>query len=94
MQKNFKTFIEWIVWTAIILFLIIHFAIRSYPTGNPWELETLAGDIGYTVTGVGLLALLFNHLLWRIPFIGRKLHTPNLKGTWKGHGKSSFNDTN
>lgn len=93
MQKNYKSFLEWIVWLAIIIFLIIHFVIRSYPNGNPWEPETLAGDIGYTVTTVGFLALLFNHLLWRIPFVGRKLHTPNLRGSWKGHGKSSFNNT-
>ena len=50
MQKNYKTFVGWIVWAAIIIFLVIHFVIRSYPKGNPWELETLAGDIGYTVT--------------------------------------------
>jgi hypothetical protein len=40
-----------------------------------------------------LLAFLFNHLLWRTPIIGRKLHTPDLNGSWKGHGKSSFEDT-
>lgn len=93
MQKNYKTFITGIVWTTVVLFLIIHFVCRSYPDGNQWELETLAGDIGYCVAGVGVLAWFFNHLLWRIPFIGRWSHTPNLAGTWDGQGKSSFNNT-
>lgn len=48
MQKNYKTFIKCIAVTVIVVFLIIHFAIRSYNNGNPWELETLWGDIGYT----------------------------------------------
>lgn len=92
MQKNYKTFVDWIVWIGIILFLVIHFVCRSYDNGNPWELETLAGDIGYTVSIVGLLSLAFNHLLWRIPYLGRRLHTPDLNGTWIGHGKSSHDN--
>ena len=93
MQKNYKTFITWIVWIGIIAFLDIHFVFRSGQSGSMWDVETLAGDIGYAVVIVSALATLFNLLLWRIPFLGRKLHTPNLSGTWKGHGKSSFNDT-
>lgn len=93
MHKNLKTYISWIVWIAIIVFLIIHFVCRSYTNGSPWDIETLAGDIGYTATGVGFLAWLFNRWLWRIPCLGRKLHTPNLNGTWEGKGRSSFNDT-
>lgn len=89
MQKNYKTFIECIVWIGIIIFLIIHFAFRPYGNGNLWELETLAGDIGCTVSIVGFLVFGFNHLFWRIPYLGRKLHTPNLNGTWNGHGISS-----
>ena len=93
MQKNYKTFIKCIAVTVIVVFLIIHFAIRSYNNGNPWELETLWGDIGYTSAIVCCLAVLFNWLLWRIPFVGRWLHIPNISGEWSGKGKSSFKDT-
>lgn len=93
MQKNYKAFITGIVWATIGLFLVFHFACRSYPNGSPWELETLASDIGYCVTGVCVLAWLFNHLFWRIPIISRWSHTPNLTGTWDGQGNSSFNNT-
>lgn len=90
MQKNYKTFIECIVVSAIVVFLIIHFAIRRYDNGSIWELETLWGDIGYTSAIVCGLAILFNWVLWRIPFVGRWLHTPNISGEWSGKGKSSF----
>ena len=87
MQKNYKTFVNCIVWLSIILFVVVHFVIRSYNEGSPWDLETLAGDIGCCVTGVGFVAGLFNRFLWRIPCIGRRTHTPNLNGVWKGTGK-------
>ena len=87
MQKNYKTFINCVVWVSIILFLVVHFVIRPYDEGSTWDKETLAGDIGYCVTGVSILAWLFNHCLWKIPFIGKCFHTPNLNGVWKGSGK-------
>lgn len=89
MQKNYKTFIHCVVWASIILFLVVHFVIRPYDEGSLWDLETLAGDIGYCVTGVSILAWLFNHCLWKIPCIGKIFHTPNLNGVWKGTGKST-----
>lgn len=93
MHKNYKTFIEWIVVIAIAVFLLIHFALRTYGEEGPWGVESVWGDIGYTTVLVGGLAALFNWVLWRIPFVGRKLHTPNISGEWTGKGKSSFNDT-
>lgn len=93
MQKNYETFIKCIAVTAIVFFLIIHFAIRTYNNGNPWEAETLWGDIGYASAIVVCLAVLFNWLLWRIPFVGKWLHTPNISGEWLGKGKSNLKDT-
>ena len=93
MYKNYKTFVEGIVVCAIVVFLIIHFLIRKYDNGNPWELENLWGDIGYTSTIVGALAVLFNWFFWRIPFLGRWLHTPDISGEWLGKGKSNFENT-
>lgn len=94
MQKNYKTFIQWIVTIAIVTFLVIHFAIRSYDEGvSPWNWESVWGDIGYTSAFVAACAALFNWVLWRIPFVGRLLHTPNINGEWIGKGKSSHNDT-
>lgn len=93
MQKNYKTFINGIATIAIIVFLIIHFAIRSYGEGeNQWEWESLWGDIGYTTAIVGCMAILFNCFIWRIPCIGRLLHTPDIRGEWEGKGHSSYND--
>lgn len=90
MQKNYKSFINLIVIITVIVFLVIHFAFRAYDNGSsPWQWEGVWGDIGYTSGIVFVLAVLFNCLLWRIPFIGRCLHTPNLNGTWEGKGKSS-----
>lgn len=95
MQKNFKAFIECVVVTAIAVFLIIHFVIRDYSNGNPnpWEWETVWGDIGYTSVIVCGLAAVFNWLLWRIPFVGKWLHVPNISGEWLGKGRSSMKDT-
>lgn len=93
MQKNYKVFIDWIAVIAIVLFLIIHFAIRDYEGDNPWEWESVWGDIGYTTAIVGAIAALFNWLLWRIPRVGKWLHTPNISGEWEGKGKSSYKDT-
>lgn len=94
MQKNYQTFIKWIVTIAVVIFLLIHFAARSYGENtSPWEFETLCGDIGYTSTIVIAIAILFNFLLWRIPFVAKLLHTPNISGIWQGKGKSSYNDT-
>lgn len=89
MQRNYQTFVNCVVWASIILFLFVHFVIRFYDEGNLWNIETLAGDIGYCVTGVSFLAWLFNHYLWKIPCIGKRFHTPNLNGEWKGTGKGN-----
>lgn len=93
MQKNYKTFIQLIVTLSIIIFLIIHFGCRNYGKEGPWGIESVWGDIGFTTAIVGALAVAFNLILWRIPWVGRKLHTPNIRGEWSGKGKSSFNDT-
>ena len=93
MQKNYKTFIEGIVILAIAVFLAIHFGLRSYVEESPLKFDSVWSDIGYTTTIVGVVAATFNWLLWRIPCIGRKLHTPNISGEWDGKGKSSFKDT-
>lgn len=94
MHKNYKTFIDGIVAITIITFLLIHFVIRHYGEGDsPWEWESISGDISYTAGFVVFIATLFNCLLWRIPPVGKWLHTPNISGIWQGMGKSSYNDT-
>lgn len=94
MHKNYKTFIDALVTIAIITFLLIHFVIRSYGEGDsPWGWESISGDISYTAGFVVLIATLFNCLLWRIPLVGKWLHTPNISGSWNGKGKSSYNNT-
>lgn len=93
MQKNYRTFLNWIIGIAIIVFLIIHFFIRNYDKGeNQWGWESIWGDIGYTTAFVGFLAILFNYYIWRIPRVGRWLHTPDIRGEWEGKGHSSYND--
>lgn len=94
MHKNYKTFIDGIVTIAIITFILIHFVIRQYGEGDsPWGWESISGDISYTAGFVVFIATLFNCLLWRIPLIGKWLHTPNISGNWKGKGKSCYNNT-
>jgi hypothetical protein len=93
MQRNYKIFIKGITIVAIVTFIIIHFIIRGYKDmANVWELESIWGDIGYTTVIVSLVMSIFNCLLWRIPFVGRCLHTPNIRGQWFGKGKSSCNN--
>lgn len=93
MQKNYKTFIEWIAVIAIISFLIIHCVIRRCcEEGIQWGWESIWGDIGYTTLFVGFLAFLFNRFMWRNPHIGKWFHTPYLQGEWEGKGYSSYND--
>lgn len=93
MQKNYKTFIEWIAVIAIISFLIIHCIIRRWcEEGIQWGWESIWGDIGYTTLFVGFLAFLFNRFMWRNPHIGKWFHTPYLQGEWEGKGYSSYND--
>lgn len=89
MQRNYKAFVTVIVWCAILIFAGIYLVFR---TDGPYGLETAMGDVGYTATVVVLLAMCFDLWIWRIPWVGKKLHTPDLNGAWDGKGKSSRNN--
>lgn len=87
MDKNYKTFVKYIAGCAVVVFVAIYLIWRSGKGG--YDIETFAGDIGYTTGIVCIFATTFNWWIWRCPWIGRLLHTPDLIGMWEGKGKSS-----
>ena len=90
MNKNYKTFVKYIATCGIVVFAAITLIFRLNKGG--YNIETFAGDIGYATTVTCLLAAAFNLWIWRWPWIGRLLHTPNLRGIWEGKGKSSHDN--
>lgn len=58
---------------------LVSYLIRGLPTSE------LFAPIGAAGALASLLVLAFDHLLWRIPRIGRKLSKrPDIRGTWRG----------
>lgn len=92
MQKNYNAFVKWIAISAVVVFVGIFLIFR---VGNEeYTLETFFGDIGFTTGIVVFFATAFNFWLWRLPFIGRWSHTPDLRGVWKGKGRGESERNN
>jgi hypothetical protein len=66
---------------------VVAYAIQGLPT------EDLLKPLGAATSVVGLFVLALDHLLWRLPWIGRKItKRPNVSGTWKGKLASHWID--
>ncbi|MBK5220278.1 MAG: hypothetical protein JJE35_10915 [Thermoleophilia bacterium] len=61
------------------------YLIRGLPTSE------LFAPIGATGAAASLFVLAFDHFLWRIPRVGRKLSKrPDIRGTWRGQLASNW----
>src|SRR5688572_11434065 len=55
------------------------FVVQGLPT------EDLFAPLGAATSAAGLFVLLFDHLLWRVPKVGRRVSKrPDVRGTWRG----------
>lgn len=76
---------------AIVLVIagvyLIAFLIQGLPTGE------LLRPLGAATSAAGLFVLAYDHFLWRIPNLGRRISKrPNLRGTWRGTLTSHWSD--
>lgn len=63
------------------------FFIQGLPTGD------LLRPLGAATAAAGLFVLAFDHLLWRVPKVGRRISKrPDLRGTWRGTLTSHWDD--
>lgn len=66
---------------------LVSYLIRGLPTSE------LFAPIGAAGAVVSLFVLAFDHILWRIPRIGRRLSKrPDIRGTWRGRLASGWED--
>lgn len=64
---------------------LVSYLIRGLPTSE------LFAPIGAAGAAASLFVLAFDHFLWRIPRIGRKLSKrPDMRGTWRGRLASNW----
>jgi hypothetical protein len=64
---------------------LVSYLIRGLPTSE------LFAPIGAAGAAAGLFVLAFDHFLWRIPRVGRKLSKrPDMRGTWRGRLASNW----
>jgi hypothetical protein len=79
-----RVFIQAIVLVVAGVYLVAFLA-RGLPTTE------LFAPIGAASSVVGLLVLAFDHFLWRLPRVGRKLSKrPDMRGTWRGRLASNW----
>lgn len=79
-----RVFIQAIVLVVAGVYLIAFLA-RGLPTTE------LFAPIGAASSVAGLLVLAFDHFLWRLPRVGRKLSKrPDMRGTWRGRLASNW----
>lgn len=91
MKSKNKIIINIVVYSSIITFILIYLIFRAGKEG--YNFETFMGDIAYTSLIICFMLFVFDKWIWRIPFVGRWLHTPNISGEWTGMGKSYYDDT-
>jgi hypothetical protein len=64
---------------------LVSYLIRGLPTSE------LFAPIGAAGAAASLFVLAFDHFLWRIPRVGRKLSKrPDMRGTWRGRLASNW----
>jgi hypothetical protein len=64
---------------------LISYAVRGLPTSE------LFAPIGAAGAAASLAVLAFDHLIWRIPWLGRRLsNRPDIRGTWRGRLASNW----
>ena len=81
-----RLFIQAIVLVVAGVYLV-DFFVRGLPTTE------LFAPIGAAGSVAGLFVLLFDHLLWRLPRVGRLIsRRPDLRGTWRGRLASNWID--
>lgn len=79
-----RVFIQAIVLVVAGVYLVAFLA-RGLPTTE------LFAPIGAASSVASLLVLAFDHFLWRLPRVGRKLSKrPDLRGTWRGRLASNW----
>lgn len=66
---------------------LVSYLIRGLPTAE------LFAPIGAAGAVASLFVLAYDHFIWRLPRIGRRLsHRPDIRGTWRGTLSSSWKD--
>lgn len=79
-----RVFIQAIVLVVAGVYLVAFLA-RGLPTTE------LFAPIGAASSVASLLVLAFDHFLWRLPRVGRKLsRRPDMRGTWRGRLASNW----
>jgi hypothetical protein len=79
-----RLFIQALVLLVAAVYLV-SYLIRGLPTSE------LFAPIGAAGAVSSLFVLAFDHILWRIPKIGRKLSKrPDIRGTWRGRLASNW----
>lgn len=79
-----RVFVQAIVLVVAGVYLVAFLA-RGLPTTE------LFAPIGAASSAASLLVLAFDHFLWRLPRIGRKLSKrPDMRGTWRGRLSSNW----
>lgn len=79
-----RVFVQAIVLVVAGVYLVAFLA-RGLPTTE------LFAPIGAASSAASLLVLAFDHFLWRLPRIGRKLSKrPDMRGTWRGRLASNW----
>lgn len=81
MKETYQHLIKGIVYASVLIFIIV-----SVVSGHNQNIciSKIWSDIGTTSAIVALLTFVFNRWLWKIPFLGKWLNTPNLNGEWEG----------
>lgn len=83
------------IYTYITIFCFIIVAVPHYLfKGIDSLISSLWDIIGTSVTLTCIARYFWNHFIWKIPFINKRIGIPNLSGRWKGSYKrtSANND--
>jgi len=81
-----RVFVQAIVLVVAGVYLVTFLA-RGLPTAE------LFAPIGAASSAASLLVLAFDHFLWRLPRVGRRLsRRPDMRGTWRGSLASNWKD--
>lgn len=91
MSNNYKEFVKYICIISVVIFGVIVFILYKRKGNLSFNICTTA--LSYTSIFMVFLSVVCNQWVWRISFVGKYLHTPDISGIWEGKGKSSFNDT-
>lgn len=78
-----KKLLTMFAWTTGMIFVVV-VVVRKHL--DPFEFDTIIGDLGTAVAISGIFALAFEKWIWRI-FSGRYGFPPYIEGIWKGRLK-------